>query len=552
MEEENQDCTNELLSSESLRKSPELVRKSPIFNYFKVLESDKRRAECDLCGQNFSLGSEKPKFQSTSTIKNHLRTKHQTEYSKFLQEFNESKDKKPAKVFKTIKKSSNKKPNHDSISYHQNMQGELTSYQQNMEELTENDTETWENPLNFSENSIKIGDNPWQVDSIDSFYYLKCPECGFDTKDEDFFELHATENHPLSFTFYGQTYKEPELDKDDLISNFIKPEPISDAIDIKQELPDDNYEKMDDCDENLASNDQFLPFFEDPLYNSITTGIPVDETKNLASLEIAENQESNGREPEKSLKSMKKKAPIWHFFKRLETDKSKAVCNMCGESYSLGAKLQPKFQSTGNIKNHLRAKHNEEYLKFAKLQADFEEKKGKIKMEKESKTIYYCSICNASFVRKSNLKHHIESTHERKKYNCPICNSSFTKKGILKRHIESIHEGEKPFKCTLCNASFTHNQHLKRHLLSVHEGKKHDCTICAKSFSQSVNLKRHVASVHEGKKTTMCPTCGFGFYDKRDLQRHISSVHLGEKPFKCPNCDKSFALQVKLVIRLSL
>ena len=57
-------------------------------------------------------------------------------------------------------------------------------------------------------------------------------------------------------------------------------------------------------------------------------------------------------------------------------------------------------------------------------------------------------------------------------------------------------------------------------------------------------------SVHEGKKTTMCPTCGFGFYDKRDLQRHISSVHLGEKPFKCPNCDKSFALQVKLVIRL--
>ena len=65
MEEENQDFTNEQPSSESLRKSPELVRKSPIFNYFKVLESDKRRAECDLCGQNFSLGSEKPKFQST-------------------------------------------------------------------------------------------------------------------------------------------------------------------------------------------------------------------------------------------------------------------------------------------------------------------------------------------------------------------------------------------------------------------------------------------------------------------------------------------------------
>ena len=237
MEEENQDCTKELSYSESLRKSPELVRKSPIFNYFKVLESDKRRAECDLCGQNFSLGSEKPKFQSTSTIKNHLRTKHHDEYSKFLQEFNENKDKKPAKVFRTIKKSvssSNKKPNHDFTSYQQNVQEELTSYQQNMQELNQNNSEIWENPLNFSENSIKISDNPWQVQSIDAFYYLKCPECGFDTKDENFFELHATENHPLSFTFYGQTYNEPELEK----NYFIKPEPMSDAIDIKQELPD--------------------------------------------------------------------------------------------------------------------------------------------------------------------------------------------------------------------------------------------------------------------------------------------------------------------------
>ena len=57
----------------------------------------------------------------------------------------------------------------------------------------------------------------------------------------------------------------------DLFSNFIKPETISDAIDIKQELPDDNYEKMEDCDENLASNDKFLPFFEDPLYKISNT-----------------------------------------------------------------------------------------------------------------------------------------------------------------------------------------------------------------------------------------------------------------------------------------
>ena len=53
----------------------------------------------------------------------------------------------------------------------------------------------------------------------------------------------------------------------------------------------------------------FYLFFEDPLYNS--DSISVDETKNLATLNIAKNQESNGRQPEKSLKSIKKKAPIF-------------------------------------------------------------------------------------------------------------------------------------------------------------------------------------------------------------------------------------------------
>ena len=29
--------------------------------------------------------------------------------------------------------------------------------------------------------------NPWQVDSVQEFWVLKCPECIFDTKDEEYF-----------------------------------------------------------------------------------------------------------------------------------------------------------------------------------------------------------------------------------------------------------------------------------------------------------------------------------------------------------------------------
>ena len=33
--------------------------------------------------------------------------------------------------------------------------------------------------------------NPWQVESIQDFSCLKCPECSFDTKEENLFENHA-------------------------------------------------------------------------------------------------------------------------------------------------------------------------------------------------------------------------------------------------------------------------------------------------------------------------------------------------------------------------
>ena len=44
--------------------------------------------------------------------------------------------------------------------------------------------------------------NPWKVDSIQAFSYLKCPECTFNTKEEYFFQDHALNNHPLSIALF--------------------------------------------------------------------------------------------------------------------------------------------------------------------------------------------------------------------------------------------------------------------------------------------------------------------------------------------------------------
>jgi uncharacterized C2H2 Zn-finger protein len=53
--------------------------------------------------------------------------------------------------------------------------------------------------------SEKMSINPWQVDNIDAFYFLKCPECDFVHKEESDFQNHAVENHPLSVVFFGDS-----------------------------------------------------------------------------------------------------------------------------------------------------------------------------------------------------------------------------------------------------------------------------------------------------------------------------------------------------------
>ena len=57
-----------------------------------------------------------------------------------------------------------------------------------------------------------MADNPWLVDSIEVFYYLKCPECPFDTQTETIFHEHAIANHPLSSALFGKQYCEYNID----------------------------------------------------------------------------------------------------------------------------------------------------------------------------------------------------------------------------------------------------------------------------------------------------------------------------------------------------
>ena len=48
--------------------------------------------------------------------------------------------------------------------------------------------------------------NPWHVRTVQSFSCLKCPECAFITKEENSFQTHAVQNHPLSYVGYASIF----------------------------------------------------------------------------------------------------------------------------------------------------------------------------------------------------------------------------------------------------------------------------------------------------------------------------------------------------------
>ena len=95
-----------------------------------------------------------------------------------------------------------------------------------------------------------LTNNPWQVESIDAFSFLKCPECNFDTKEEFIFQDHAIVNHPLSFVLFGKTCKEEEEDYDPILD--------PDLEDIKQELPDTNGSNDSEYVEKSSNSEEKL------------------------------------------------------------------------------------------------------------------------------------------------------------------------------------------------------------------------------------------------------------------------------------------------------
>ena len=104
--------------------------------------------------------------------------------------------------------------------------------------------------------------NPWQVESILAFYCLKCPECEFNSKEENNFIHHAKEYHPLSCVLFDQEASNgaPYNYKEEINTAHIKQEQNSDlSYEDYYNYPDNSMNKYENEDnEGIEIKREFI------------------------------------------------------------------------------------------------------------------------------------------------------------------------------------------------------------------------------------------------------------------------------------------------------
>lgn len=110
-------------------------------------------------------------------------------------------------------------------------------------------------------------------------------------------------------------------------------------------------------------------------------------------------------------------------------------------------------------------------------------------------------------------------------FDCPLCEAKFIGKDEVYHHIKSSHPQKAPFKCRNCPLRFSH-----RVIAGKHEricSQNFTCPYCERPMKKSY-YEHHHRHVCRAKKEMQCLQCGTQFQIKFELAQHLSSACTAE------------------------
>lgn len=148
----------------------------------------------------------------------------------------------------------------------------------------------------------------------------------------------------------------------------------------------------------------------------------------------------------------------------------------------------------------------------------------------------FCTKCDQSFTRTSDLNRHDKCVHSGIKVHC---GKSLSNNDSSHGHVKTVRAGTKRTMCHICMKEVTR---IKEHIKLVHL-KIYDvfCAQCNKSFTRNSELNAHVKRVHDKVHDASCTYCLKGFTTSSELNVHVKQVHDKIYDISCTQCNKRYS-----------
>ena len=182
-------------------------------------------------------------------------------------------------------------------------------------------------------------------------------------------------------------------------------------------------------------------------------------------------------------------------------NKREIICTVCGTHFWTNAKLAQHEKTNTHTNNVIKKQNNT------------------------------CTICNESFLKKSNLRIHLKAHCDTKiTYSCRMCDVLFDKTTELEQHMQVTHN---TFACDICSKSFPSLAAMEEHK-GEHNKQTFYCHLCKKICPNKDDLVNHLETHHMA-----CSKCGKTFTRKEYMLRHVDECH-ADQTFPCEICNKTF------------